>query len=302
MRNFALALALLLAGTAFTPASAQRHDRDSSSQLDERRAERAEAHEDRVQARQERAEARQQMRAEGVERVERAARPDNVQHVDGNRDRPVFDGGNSAESGEAAAQVESRRAELRERLRERSRDSDGAQANVNERGRPVIRDDDTVRQRLSERRQRNDTQDMAQQRLDQQRQARRIRVPEGARPDRPAPLPQSAQHRDRRGDHHWRTDWRHDHRYDWRNHRRHHRSIFRLGFYFDPFGWGYHRYGIGWRLWPSYYSSNYWLNDPYQYRLPYAPYPYRWVRYYNDALLVDTFTGQVVDVIYDFFW
>jgi len=26
------------------------------------------------------------------------------------------------------------------------------------------------------------------------------------------------------------------------------------------------------------------------------------VRYYDDVLLIDTYTGQVVDVIYDFFW
>jgi Ni/Co efflux regulator RcnB len=38
------------------------------------------------------------------------------------------------------------------------------------------------------------------------------------------------------------------------------------------------------------------------YNLPYAPWPYRWVRYYNDAVLVNTFTGEVVDVAYDFFW
>ena len=30
--------------------------------------------------------------------------------------------------------------------------------------------------------------------------------------------------------------------------------------------------------------------------------PYRWVRYYDDALLVDIYSGEVVDVIYDFFW
>ncbi|WP_342449817.1 RcnB family protein [Sphingomonas jejuensis] len=29
---------------------------------------------------------------------------------------------------------------------------------------------------------------------------------------------------------------------------------------------------------------------------------YRWVRYYDDALLVDVRSGYVVDVIYDFFW
>ena len=102
--------------------------------------------------------------------------------------------------------------------------------------------------------------------------------------------------------HHWRTDWRHDRRYDWRNWRHHHRSNFHFGFYYDPFGWDYMRYGIGWRLWPSYYRSSFWLNDPWQYRLPPAYGPYRWVRYYNDALLVNIYTGEVVDVEYDFFW
>ena len=38
------------------------------------------------------------------------------------------------------------------------------------------------------------------------------------------------------------------------------------------------------------------------YRLPPAWGPYRWVRYWDDALLVDTRTGMVVDVIYSFFW
>jgi Ni/Co efflux regulator RcnB len=98
------------------------------------------------------------------------------------------------------------------------------------------------------------------------------------------------------------THWRNNSRYDWQKHRRHHRSWFHLGFYYDPFGWGYSPYQIGWRLWPSYYSSRYWINDPWQYRLPYAPAGTRWVRYYNDAVLVDTWSGQVVDVIYNFFW
>jgi Ni/Co efflux regulator RcnB len=100
----------------------------------------------------------------------------------------------------------------------------------------------------------------------------------------------------------WNTDWRHDGRYDWRDWRHRHRSIFHLGFYYDPFGWGYQPFDIGWRLWPNYYSSNYWINDPYEYRLPYAPPGTRWIRYYNDALLVDVYTGEVVDAIRDFFW
>ena len=101
---------------------------------------------------------------------------------------------------------------------------------------------------------------------------------------------------------HWSTNWRNDSRYDWHNYRNRHRSLFHLGFYYDPFGWGYQPYQIGWRLWPSYYSSSFWINDPWQYRLPYAPPGTRWVRYYDDAVLVDTWTGQVVDVIYNFFW
>lgn len=100
----------------------------------------------------------------------------------------------------------------------------------------------------------------------------------------------------------WSTSWRHNSKYDWYNWRKKHRSWFRLGLYYDPFGWGYYPYQIGWRLWPSYYSSRYWINDPWQYRLPYAPPGYVWIRYWNDALLVDTWSGQVVDVIPNFFW
>ena len=100
----------------------------------------------------------------------------------------------------------------------------------------------------------------------------------------------------------WDHNWRHDRRYDWNDWRHRHRSRFHIGFYYDPFGWDYFRYGIGWRLWPSYYGSSFWLNDPSYYRLPPAYGPYRWIRYHNDALLVNIYTGSVVDVIYDFFW
>lgn len=100
----------------------------------------------------------------------------------------------------------------------------------------------------------------------------------------------------------WTRDWHRDRRYDWRRHRDRHRSIFRIGFYYDPFGWNYRRWSIGSYLYPSYYRSSFWLNDPWQYRLPPAYGPYRWVRYWNDALLVNTYTGEVVDVIHGFFW
>ncbi len=121
----------------------------------------------------------------------------------------------------------------------------------------------------------------------------------------PAPENRDARlaHRDRRDGYQWSSNnWRNDNRYDWRRYRDHHRSIFRIGFYFDPFGYSYSRFGIGSYMYPSYYQSNYWINDPWQYRLPQAYGPYHWVRYHNDALLIDTWTGEVVDVIYGFFW
>ena len=115
--------------------------------------------------------------------------------------------------------------------------------------------------------------------------------------------PYTSAHSDpNRDDRRWSSDWRHDDRYDWRNHRNHYSSLFRLGSYYDPYGYGYRRFSIGFSLWPSYYGSRYWLNDPWQYRLPAVYGPYRWVRYYDDALLVDIYSGEVVDVIRDFFW
>jgi Ni/Co efflux regulator RcnB len=100
----------------------------------------------------------------------------------------------------------------------------------------------------------------------------------------------------------WIGNWRNDRRYDWRDYRNRNRARFHFGFYSDPFGWGYSPFSIGSRLWPSYYGSRYWISDPWQYRLPYAPPGTRWVRYWNDAVLVDTWNGQVVDVIRNFFW
>jgi hypothetical protein len=297
---------LLLATTVATPALAERPGHgDRAAAREERQADRSEARPQRSEARQDRSEVREQRSQARDERpMFREQRMEAPQQSMG------------AQQNEAPV-----REIVRERLVRQQR-----QANVNERGRPTLGDEqvgsdsvrdwrqrqrDVVQQQIDRRQQsreviqqqveqRAQRGDVRQQRIEQRVERTRFRPPVGARPDRPAPAPETAV----RDTHHsrWRTDWRHDRRYDWRDHRRHHRSIFHLGIYFDPFGWGYHRYGIGWRLWPSYYSSNYWLTDPYMYRLPYAPWPYKWVRYYDDALLVNTYTGQVVDVIYDFFW
>jgi hypothetical protein len=110
-------------------------------------------------------------------------------------------------------------------------------------------------------------------------------------------------HRDGRNWNRWNNGWRSNNRYDWSSYRRTNPSIYRWGSYYSPYrGYSYRRLSIGLFLDNLFYSNRYWINDPWQYRLPDAYGPYRWVRYYDDALLVDTYTGEVVDVIYDFFW
>lgn len=106
-----------------------------------------------------------------------------------------------------------------------------------------------------------------------------------------------ADHRD------WNRDWRRDNRYDWRSYRDRNRSHYRMGRYYSPYnGWSYRRLSIGFTLGSMFYSDRYWIDDPWSYRLPEVYGPYRWVRYYDDALLVNVYTGEVVDVIYDIFW
>ncbi|MGN6156334.1 MAG: RcnB family protein [Sphingomicrobium sp.] len=285
-----LLFSLLLATTVATPALAQGQDhgdfraraaarQDRQADHSQARQERAQVREDRSQAREDRSQARQDRVEVREQRME--ARPQQMQ----DNQPPV-----------------------REIVRERVVRDNRPVMNVDERADSNGWRDRAVRQEQVQRRETvranrdnwRDQRDVRQQQIEQQADRSRVRAPAGARWDRPAPVPETARNNTRHSE--WRTDWRRDHRYDWRNYRNHHRSIFRLGLYFDPFGWGYHRYNIGWRLWPSYYSSNYWLNDPYMYRLPYAPFPYKWVRYYDDALLVNVYTGQVVDVMYDFFW
>ena len=81
------------------------------------------------------------------------------------------------------------------------------------------------------------------------------------------------------------------------------RNVYHVGRYYAPYrGYNYRRLGIGLYLDPLFFGQDYWIGDPGYYRLPDVYGPYRWVRYYDDALLVDIYSGEVVDVIYDFFW
>jgi len=109
--------------------------------------------------------------------------------------------------------------------------------------------------------------------------------------------------RGRDNDHRWSNNWRQDRRYDWSGYRSSNRNHFRMPRYYAPYrGYNYSRLSIGLFLNSGFYGSNYWINDPWSYRLPPAYAGYRWVRYYNDVILVDTYTGEVADVIHNFFW
>lgn len=102
----------------------------------------------------------------------------------------------------------------------------------------------------------------------------------------------------------WNRDWRRDPRYNWQDWRQRNRGSWRGRPYFAPrgLGFGYRRFALGGVLSAPLFAQNYWINDPWGYRLPPANGPYRWVRYYDDVLLVDIRDGRVVDAIHGFFW
>lgn len=107
----------------------------------------------------------------------------------------------------------------------------------------------------------------------------------------------------RRDDRKWDRRWRDNNRYDWQRYRTGNRHVYHVGRYYSPYNnWSYRRLSIGFFMNSLFYSNRYWINDPYEYRLPAAYGPYRWIRYYDDVLLVNIYSGEVVDVIYDFFW
>ncbi len=101
----------------------------------------------------------------------------------------------------------------------------------------------------------------------------------------------------------WNRDWRHDNRYNWSWYRDRNRDSYRMQPYYAPYrSYSYRRLSIGFFMDSLFFGADYWINDPWQYRLPEAYGPYRWVRYYDDALLVNFYSGEVVDVINNFFW
>jgi Ni/Co efflux regulator RcnB len=80
-----------------------------------------------------------------------------------------------------------------------------------------------------------------------------------------------------------------EHRFHWRS-------------YVRPPGWRYHRWTYGEYLPRAFWVRDYWIDDFWMFGLDIPPYGYEWVQYGDDAILVNVYTGEVLEVVYDVFY
>ena len=298
-----LLISILLASAAASPAFAQDQDNERRTQWGDRQ----ESHPERAQAREERQQAREQARAERAGGGDRTEQP-GPQRPQFEPRQQTFDRGPAVD-----ARATAERNDIEQSRAARAQRADGVsrwtRENVQQPGEttrwtrePMQRSGEMsrwTRDRDNRAARTGDLRDSDRPTPNVMRSRSPLVV--STRPREGTQPPLRAESR-RRAATHWTGEWRRDNRYDWRGWRDRHRSTFHIGIYYDPLGWNYQPYQVGWRLWPSYYGRRYWIEDPYQYRLPYPPAGTVWVRYWNDALLVDTWTGEVVDAIQNFFW
>ena len=76
---------------------------------------------------------------------------------------------------------------------------------------------------------------------------------------------------------------------------------FRVGPYHRPPGWTAHRWGFGEILPRAYWGPQYLLADYWLFALEVPPVGYEWVRDGNDAILVNTDSGEILQVEYGVF-
>lgn len=100
--------------------------------------------------------------------------------------------------------------------------------------------------------------------------------------------PQWEQHRnfDRRS---YERNFRAERRYRWHNYQR-------------PQGWYYRRWAFGMILPSFFWTRDYWISDYWMFGLMAPPYGYVWVRYGDDAVLVDVESGYILRVVYGVFY
>ncbi|WP_336958796.1 RcnB family protein [Sphingobium aquiterrae] len=95
-------------------------------------------------------------------------------------------------------------------------------------------------------------------------------------------------------------DAKQERREDWRDYRQGHRTVYARGNWRAPFR--YQAWNAGARLRPAYYGSRYYITDYPRYRLPAPGNNLRYIRHYDDVLLVNVRSGVVVRVYRSFFW
>ena len=98
---------------------------------------------------------------------------------------------------------------------------------------------------------------------------------------------------------------------DWQAHRNFDRGQWTRNYYAQrqyhwrpyvyPRGWFARHWAFGMILPRLFWAQQYWITDYWDFGLPNPPYGYVWVRYDNDALLVDVETGGVLQAIYGLF-
>ncbi len=76
---------------------------------------------------------------------------------------------------------------------------------------------------------------------------------------------------------------------------------FRVGPYHRPAGWVAHRWAYGQILPRAYWGPDYLIGDYWLFALEVPPAGYEWVRDDTDALLVNTSTGEILQVEYGVF-
>jgi Ni/Co efflux regulator RcnB len=77
---------------------------------------------------------------------------------------------------------------------------------------------------------------------------------------------------------------------------------FHAGPYRAPPGWHYRRWAFGERLPGIYFGRDFWITDFLAFGLFAPPDGLVWVRYGPDAMLIDEYTGEIVQVDYGVFF
>ena len=88
--------------------------------------------------------------------------------------------------------------------------------------------------------------------------------------------------------HRWQRNFRAEQRHHWQPYQR-------------PQGWYFQRWVFGMVLPTLFWTRQYWIENYREFRLPDPPYGYVWVRYGDDALLVNVRSGYILQTIYDIF-